>query len=199
MNEMFVAADSAGGDGDELRNRILRYLERSEYDEGLDAVTESSAVGGLSEMAPIFDEVISAQHAASLRGAVGRRLTSYPDVPGLLLLRAYAEAMAADCDQRIVAENLNAGFDFAFNRYALAPELIAQAAGELITALGRRTGAAEQAASVMLGAQWASREFMRATVRGLPRRLAEPFAARLNSGLALKCRNMRDLGGRDGY
>ena len=193
MNEMLTAATSAR-DGEALRQRILQYLEHSEYDEALDDVV-SSAVGGVDHLGPLLDNVVSKNDAAALSGAVARRLASYPDVPGLLLLRSYSEALAADTDAAVVRENLEAAVDFAFSKYGLATDVVAKAVGQTLVALRTRAGAAEHAESVILDSSWRSREFVRQLVRHVPTELSGGFARWLSRQLTTKSAEMRAVEG----
>jgi ATP-dependent DNA helicase RecQ len=193
MNEMLTAATSAT-DGESLRQRILQYLEHSEYDEALDDVV-NSMVGGVDRLGPLLDNVVSMGDAAMLRGAVARRLGSYPDVPGLLLLRSYSEALAADTDAVAVRENLEAAVNFAFSKYGLETDIVAKGVGQVLVALGTRAGAVEYAESVILGFSWQSRDFIRQLLQHIPIELSGGFARWLNRQLTSKSAEMRAVKG----
>src|SRR5690606_7947008 len=65
LAEMVDAARTARN-GDDLRRRILDYLERSEWDDALDKVRDSRQ-GGMEYLGTIVDEVVSPNDAAALR------------------------------------------------------------------------------------------------------------------------------------
>jgi hypothetical protein len=114
---MFQAASTAKS-GDELRRRILDYLEQSEWDERLDHVR--SAQLSVEAFEPLLNDLVSPNDAGALRGAVGRMLTSYPDITVMHLVRAFAEALCADSNAEVVAENVKAASTFAVSSFGQA-------------------------------------------------------------------------------
>lgn len=170
IREMYDAT-GVSADGEALRGRILAHLERSEYDDRLDTLV-ASPVGGLDELAYFTDEIVSPNHAAALRGAVARFLESYPDVPGLLLLRGLAEVLAADSQPNVVVENIRAALGFGQNQFGLESELLGEALGRIASIAARRSGAAEQILAAALSNQTTDRGFARELVRQLPPKYA---------------------------
>ena len=182
LNEMYLAATSSKT-GEDLRRRILEYLEHSEFDERLAEVLISQE-DGLDRLQPVLDEIVSPDEAGHLRGSVGRMLTSYPDVPGLLLLRAVTEPLSRDVDWQVVEQSLLAALEFATAQYSLEIEDLAQACGQLISAASSRPTAAKRMLDVMLGSHVAERRFLRSLAEVLPLEYAYRPAELLNQGLA---------------
>ena len=102
---------------DSVRQRILAYLERSEFDDQLETIVDDVENQALIPL--ILEEVSSNKHAQTLRGQVVRFLESYPDHPGLLLLRACVEVMCADRDANIVTTSMSNWARSATEKYAL--------------------------------------------------------------------------------
>jgi hypothetical protein len=75
---------------------------------------------------------VSPEDAARLRGPVARSLETYPDYPGLLLLRATTEALARSSDSSLVLENIDAFLGRSREDYDLAGISIASAIGESV-------------------------------------------------------------------
>ncbi len=152
-------------DADEasMRNRILRYLGTSAFTAGVEEVIDAPG-GGLGSALAVLEEIRSAIDAGHIRGESGRALESYPDHPGLRLLRAVSEAMASRPDATTVTENLEACMAFAQKQYGLPfpalcdvllvairlvvqarPALAAEMLRTVLTAATDRRGAARKA------------------------------------------------------
>jgi hypothetical protein len=130
LREMLLAAKKAL-QGEDLRSRILDYLEHSEYDERLENVIGSSQ-GGVDVLDPLLDDLVSPNDAAILRGAVARLLSSYPDNPGLLMLRGLSEALARNGDMSVACQYLKASLEFALGEYAINERVVGKAFGGII-------------------------------------------------------------------
>ncbi len=185
LNEMLQAAISAHS-GDDLRRRILDYLEQSEWDERLEAV-RASALGGVDSLAPLLDDLVSPNDAAGLRAATGRALASYPDVPGLLILRSVSEALSPDADPEVVRQNVEAALGFAAEKFRLGPADVAAALGQAITCASNKVGAGELLMRSTLASPHAHRDFVRALTQVVPRNLAGFPARWLMNELAARC------------
>jgi ATP-dependent DNA helicase RecQ len=159
---------STAGDGEALRQRILAYLQTSEFDDKLDAVVAESGVGGLDKLAPLFDLIGTPVEAAGLRGAVGRYLTSYPDVPGLLLLRAVTEALAKDCDESVVIQNAQGAIAFATEMYKISGLIQAHAVSEAVACVAPRKGMDALILRAVLTCPATPRSTVRDLVRVIP-------------------------------
>jgi len=185
LNEMLQAA-IAGQTGDQLRRRILAYLEQSEWDERLEAV-RASAVGGVDRLAPVLDDLVSPNDAAALRAATGRALASYPDVPGLLILRSVSEALSPDADPEEVRQNVEAALGFAFEKFRLDSTEVAAALGQAIARARDKAGAGELLLRSTLDSRHIDRVFVRALIQHVPRDLAGIPAWWLLNKLAERC------------
>jgi hypothetical protein len=95
---------SDGANEASIRRRIISYLEKSEFDEVLDAIVEDTEDSKL--VADLLDDVVSPSHAAGLRGQVARYLESYPDHPNLLLLRGAVESLCLGADVDVVLNSI---------------------------------------------------------------------------------------------
>lgn len=128
LREMLsLCEDAVGNDANTtVREKILRYLE-STYSEELEDIVQE--VPGFEMLRKLVDGTIetssgeqlggirSPRDAMGLRGQVARYLESYPDHPGLLFLRAVAEAHCPEHDANAITDNLLAGVKFATERY----------------------------------------------------------------------------------
>ncbi|GAI67181.1 unnamed protein product, partial [marine sediment metagenome] len=85
LHEMLLACTTSPTDKD-IRKRILSYLEATEYSEILEQVIADENAG-ITKCRDLFTSVRSPNESAELRGQVSRYLESYPDYPGLLMLR----------------------------------------------------------------------------------------------------------------
>lgn len=170
LNEMLQAAMIART-GEDLRRRILAYLEQSEWDERLEAV-RASALGGVDSLAPVLDDLVFPNDAAALRAATGRALASYPDVPGLLILRSVSEVLSPDADQEVVRQNIEAALAFALEKFRLDPTQVAAALGQSIARARDKAEAGELLMRSSLDSPHADRAFVRALVQHVPRDLA---------------------------
>lgn len=159
LNEMLRAASDCQSD-DDLRARILDYLEQSEYDERLNDVIGSQN-GGVDELPAILDDITSPGEAAALRGAVARLLGSYPDLPGLLFLRSVSEALARDAAIDAVVENFGAALKFAADPYGLDRSAVAMACGQAISNAARKHGVGPALFEAVIASPWAERSFVR--------------------------------------
>ena len=115
LNTMLLAA-SVSRSGDDLRRRVLEYLQQSEWDDRLEPLRAGGWPTDVA-LAELFDMVASPNDAASLRGATDRMLASYPDVPALLLVRSLAEALCRDTDLDVVVTHARSAVSAAFDRY----------------------------------------------------------------------------------
>ncbi|MDH5186370.1 MAG: helicase-related protein, partial [candidate division WOR-3 bacterium] len=102
-----------------IRQRILRYLEATEYSENLEQLIAKVKNGIIIKTKDVFSIVRSVNDAAELRGQVSRYLESYPDHPGLLMLRALSEVYSKDKDSDVVRQNSIASISSALNNYGL--------------------------------------------------------------------------------
>lgn len=182
LSEMLDAAARANT-GEDLRRRILDYLERSEWDDLLDRA-RTSPLAGLDQISTVLDGLVSPRDAAALRGAVARMLGSYPDVPGLLLLRGAAEAFAPDANPDVVGGNIRAALRFAVEQYRIDPVALAQGVADAARVTYEKRGPARNLVAYAVTAPQADRIFVRELVRRLPSAIADIPARRLLYDLA---------------
>jgi len=132
--EMLAACKTGSGQG--LRRRILEYLEQGEFSEAVEEVLSDSRAG-LGKIVGVLAGLVSPNDAAQLRGQVARQLETYPDHPGLLMLRTATEALARDGDPRTIQENYEAFLVNAVDAYGMDVEEIAAATGTVLKFVGR--------------------------------------------------------------
>jgi len=116
LAEMLRACQHSGEDA--LRQSILRYLERTQFSDQLDAVV-ADAQAGIRLVQDVAGLVASPNEAAELRGQVSRYLSSYATHPGLLMLRAVAEAMCRDASADIVHREFTSAIESALTGFGL--------------------------------------------------------------------------------
>jgi len=186
-----LEACGASGSGAGLRERILEHLEKhEEYDEIMQDAPKSE-VGGLELIGTIDDLLIAPNDAAELRGSVSRALSSYPDVPGLLLLRGLAEALARGGDLAVAIDNIRAGLRYAIGEYRLPPDACGQALGVLLTRVGASSAETARALAAGTLSSDADRALLRALIHTCPDEVAAVPAAQLSLRLAGRCRGLR--------
>ena len=117
LSEMLLAATVSPSDH-AIRERILRYLETTEHSKLLEEIIEDREAG-LKVIRDAFDAFRSPNDAAEIRGQASRYLESYPDHPGLLMLRALAEAYSRDTDHDVVEQNFLASLSSALQNYGI--------------------------------------------------------------------------------
>ncbi len=117
LYEMLLVCDGFPTDND-IRQRILRYLETTEYSESLEEVI-NDIDSGLFKCRDVFNSIRSPNEAAELRGQVSRYLESYPDQPALLMLRSLSEMYARNGDKEVVKQNFIASVSSALNNYGI--------------------------------------------------------------------------------
>lgn len=137
--EMLAACQA--GSGEDLRRRILDYLEQAEFSEAVESIL-SDERAGLGILADVLAEIVSPNDAARLRGPVARSLETYPDHPGLLLLRAATEALARDGDDQTIRENFEAFLVNARDAYGRSDVQIGEATGAVLKVIARRNSGA---------------------------------------------------------
>lgn len=159
--EMLAACQS--GSGEELRKRILDYLQQDEFSEAVEALL-SEERGGVRGINAVLANIVSPNDAARLRGSVARHLETYPDHPGLLLLRVATEALARDGDTQTVLENYEAFLANAQESYGLDETEIAAATGLVLRAVGKKSMGRPQLIEQSFVRRIRNREAMRALV-----------------------------------
>ena len=122
LYEMLLACTDSPTDK-AIRQRILRYLEATEYSEALEQIINDEKVG-LTKCKDLFTSVRSPNEAAELRGQVSRYLESYPDHPSLLMLRSLSEIFARDRNPEVARQNFIASTSSALTNYGLSNDVV---------------------------------------------------------------------------
>lgn len=165
LSEMVAACTGSLSDED-IRQRILRYLEATEYSENLEQLVSDKSAG-IRTCWDIFDLVHSPNEAAVLRGQVSRYLESYPDYPGLLILRALSEVYSQDGVPEIAMQNLTAAWSSAINKYGIGSSVVLRSATLAVaTIVGRDRRLAAELVNELIGA-FSEREQLREMVEQL--------------------------------
>ena len=141
----------------------------------------------------MIDELVSPADAVSLRGSVASLLASYPDIPGLLLIRALTEAFAPDADAMVVSQNVDAGVRFATEKYKIDKEIVADACAQIVRALTHTPERASDVMRAVLGSEFADRNLVRRLVAGVPAELAALPARWLTNRLASEASMLRSV------
>ena len=111
-------------DGEAFRQKVIDYLTHDEFSERLDEM--SSDIGaGLPLTEGLLADARDPADAGRLRGQTARYLESYPDHPGLLLVRGLSEARCSDASREVVRDNVDGFLANAGPRYSLAEDAVA--------------------------------------------------------------------------
>jgi ATP-dependent DNA helicase RecQ len=122
LHEMLLACTDSPTDSG-IRQRILRYLEATEYSENLEQIINEEKAG-IAKTKDVFGIVRSPNEAAELRGQVSRYLESYPDHPGLLMLRCLSEIFSRDKNTEVAKQNFTASISSALTNYGLSDDIV---------------------------------------------------------------------------
>ena len=171
MFQAAVIASEAEDPDDTLRRRVLDYLSQTAWDKRLDDLV-TTGEAGMADVPDILDDVITHVDINELRAAAGRLLSSYPDVPSLLYLRGFTEALATETQEMGVIEDVRAGTRFALSKYRLDPIALANTLLSLTDSATRRPEMAEMILRSALAAEGLPRETVVHLVRTLPPALA---------------------------
>ena len=132
--EMWLAArdpDSIANPDDKLRCRVLDYLGEG----GIASVLQKLAESPNFSYSPWIDELSQAalpHEARELRGAAARLLTSFPDHPGLLLTRGFAEILDPVGDLQEIDPHIESSLSSARDRYRVRSDELEAVAKWLI-------------------------------------------------------------------
>lgn len=167
LQEMLLAVTVSPND-EEVRKRILRYLEATEYSEILDTIIHENDAG-IVKTIEVFDNVRSPNEASELRGQVSRYLESYPDHPGLLMLRALSEAYARDHNYQLVQQNLYASIFSCIENYRVEKKLMFEFAAWAISKIAIRNKQQSDLIQNILLNHYPERMFAQTLIKVLPR------------------------------
>ena len=105
-------------DDDAIRQRLVTYLGTSGFTTQIDGILDADD-GGMDKALAILENIRSTIDASQLRGESGRALESYPDNPGLRLLRGGSEAMVTEPSFDVARENVEAAVQFSQKKYGI--------------------------------------------------------------------------------
>jgi ATP-dependent DNA helicase RecQ len=117
LREMWLSARDSANDA-EFRQRILDFLAEGDVVPVLAALAEQDTFY-YDDWAEHMRHVRTPADAAEWRGAAARLLASYPDHPGLLLARGFAELLTGGPNYEDFRSNLEMSVDAAANRYGV--------------------------------------------------------------------------------
>ncbi|MEJ5230351.1 MAG: RecQ family ATP-dependent DNA helicase, partial [Pseudothermotoga sp.] len=186
--EMVLACSNSPTD-EQFRQRILRYLESTEYSETLEEVINDQKAG-LEKCKDLFGMVCSFNEAAELRGQVSRYLESYPDHPSLLMLRSLSEVFSKDRNWEVVKQNFTASISSALENYGLSEKVVYEFASWALSVLAIRDRDYARELVVELLQKRPERLLARKLVEILPTELAEIPAWFLLTRLQQDCETL---------
>jgi ATP-dependent DNA helicase RecQ len=193
LYDMFLACTTSTKDED-IRNRILRYLEATEYSETLDELIASENAG-LSKCRDIFGALRSPSEAAEVRGQVSRYLESYPDHPGLLMLRSLSEMLARDTNTDVAKQYFKASLTNAHSNYGISRISIIEFASWAISSIQKRNQSLANELVKEVLTSYPDRDSARGLLRNLPASLCETPAWLLLEKLEQDCESLIVKGG----
>lgn len=185
--EMLLACTNSPTD-EAIRQRILRYLEITEYSESLEQIVNDQKVG-LTICKDVFGLVRSPNDAAELRGQVSRYLESYPDHPALLMLRSLSEIFSKDRNSEVVKQNFLASISSALINYGLSDNVVFDFASWALSNIVKKDiEIARELVSELTKSS--NRSQARLLIEKLPIKLADIPAWLLLERLQLKCSSL---------
>ena len=176
-------------DNEGIHKAILLLLDATEYSEGLDEVLASKNAG-IGRCKNLVVSVRSPNEAAELRGQVSRYLESYPDHPGLLMLRALSEALSRDKDTEVVRENFTASVSFALSTYGLKDSSVFEFAAWAASFIGMHSRDSARDLVLYLVQTYPSRDLARNLIEHLPSTLSGIPAWLLLAKLQRDCESL---------
>lgn len=118
IQESVLLARQAESDN-EIRGRLLDYLQEGLGAERIEQLLNSEEID-LNAWWELVEKIYTPMDAGELRGLSIRALESYPDHPGLLLIRAAAESMCSDRDEDVISRGIGAAIRTGIEKYELA-------------------------------------------------------------------------------
>lgn len=120
IQEAVLLARNSSNDP-EIRQRLLDYLQEGIGAEQLEDLVTAEEVK-FDPWIELLESVQTPIEAGEIRGLAIRALESYPDHPGLLIMRAYSEMMCQDAEEAIAVQALETVFRQAQERYSVAED-----------------------------------------------------------------------------
>jgi ATP-dependent DNA helicase RecQ len=188
LNTMLEACTTSSLNKD-IRERILRYLEATEYSEPLEQIIDDEKAG-LTKCKDLFSSVRSPNEAAELRGQTSRYLESYPDHSGLLMLRSLSEAFSRDKNAEVVKQNFIASISSALTSYRLSNDITFGFATWAISSITSRDTKIAEELIVELLQTYPNRDFARRLIGQLPTNLGNMPAWFLLAQLQQDCHSL---------
>jgi len=130
ISEALEAARAGYSNPDIFRSRLLDYLEEGAGDQQISELLDLSEIS-LLPWIELGGNVHNAPEAGELRGRAIRYLESFPEHPGLLLIRAMAELSCSDPDVELCREDLETMLVSGISRYGLPEKEIVDIANAL--------------------------------------------------------------------
>lgn len=124
IQEAFLLARTANSDL-EIRQRLLDYLQEGLGAEQLEKLVEEREVR-LVDWCEMFGKIYTPVDAGEVRGLVIRALESFPDHPGLLLVRGVTEIMSSDSNETVAGQAIYTAFRKSSEDYQLEEHCVAQ-------------------------------------------------------------------------
>lgn len=131
LREMVLAAREARGNEREFRKRVLDYLQEGEVAPRIESLVDATDFSLTAWIDEILD-IDTLEQAQEWRGTAARLLTSYPEQPGLLISRGYAEFLLPDGDEAEGLTNIIAGLRSAIRNYRATEDDVVMAVKGLV-------------------------------------------------------------------
>ena len=103
-----------------IKSRLLNYLQEGIGSQQVQELLEQTSVK-LLEWIKYIQRIDTPIDADEFRGDAIRELESFPDHPGLLLMRSISELLCSDIDEDVVLQNLVASIEYSFSKYSIIP------------------------------------------------------------------------------
>ena len=117
IQEAILLTRNADNDN-EIRRRLLDYLQEGVGAEQFEALLEESNVQ-FEPWQEFVNQALSPVDAGEIRGMAIRSLESYPDHPGLLLVRGVSEMLCSDAEDVTSAQAIHALLSNAGKKYGI--------------------------------------------------------------------------------
>ena len=124
LQESVQLARQAKGSED-IRKRLLNYLQEGLGSERIEELLAEESVE-LDAWKDVIMKIENALDAEQVRGTSIRALESYPEHPGLLLLRAVSESLCSDGNERTSSDEIETALRSALLDYGIEDEEIAR-------------------------------------------------------------------------
>ena len=103
-------------DDEEIRQYLLDYLQEGLGAEKIAQLAEESSIN-FEDWLELFAKISTPMEAGEIRGIAIRLLETYPDHPGMLLLRGVSETLVQKKDDLLVRNSITTALENAMDRY----------------------------------------------------------------------------------